>query len=351
MIRRIICTVGTSLLTNADRPWHGWRPPTTLPDLYEVTQWLSKADPSSASAETNTLRALEIDASDELAFLSSDTEEGRFCAEALRTSYEAHGLNAFVATVRELGYGADAFTRGLKGLVDITLRLVREADERCQQPVLCATGGFKAEIAFLNLLGALRGIEVVYLHERHRQVVRLPRLPLTWNDEFVLRHEEFFRWIDEQPRRSEEVESWLSARPELRFLVEDDDHGHTLLTAAGDLLFKAAKERRSMGPRAIWPMADARPPMEKNHLSRVEHHRPEGWQRFMNHLCSIDCVSSVRYDESVRGGPKVRVIDAAKGAIGLRFGEAGADLPLRVETTARGTEQCELVATYFRKIR
>lgn len=347
MSRRIICTVGTSLLTNADRPWHGWGPNQPLPKQETVTAWLKTADAEKASAETNTLRAFGLDVSDVLVFLHSDTDEGRFCAEALREHYQSCGFFASVEKIVQLGYGARSFTRGLKGLVDVVLRLVREGTDKRQVPVLAATGGFKAEIAFLNLLGALLGVEVVYLHELHRELVRLPRLPLSWNDAFVAEHERFFQWIDEQPRRSEEVESWLKAAPDLRFLVEDDDDGHTMLSAAGDLLFKAAKDRRSIGPRAEWPHADPRPPAQKNKVSRAGHHRPKGWEQLVNRLCHIDCVSVVCYDDSARGRGKVSVMDADKGVLGVRFGERGAELPLRVETTARGAEQSELVARYL----
>jgi hypothetical protein len=65
------------------------------------------------------------------------------------------------------------------------------------EPVLCATGDFKAEVAFLNVLGALLHVE------QFREIVRLPR---------------------------------LRGRPELRPLVMDDAGGHTYLNAAGDLL-------------------------------------------------------------------------------------------------------------------
>ena len=351
MSRGIICTVGTSLLTNDGRPWSGWKQGQSLPEHRTVVRWLETADLGKATAETNTLHTVEVVETDSLALLHSDTDEGRFCAEVLGEYYRKRVTNVSIEKIRRLGYGADVFTAGLKGLVDITLRLIREAEQRGHQPLLCATGGFKAEIAFLNLLGALRDIEVVYMHERHRSLVRLPRLPLRWDDDFVSRHEDFFKWIDEEPRDSQEVESWLKARPELRTLVEDDDEGHTVLTAAGDLLFKAARERGQIGPRATWPEADARPPAEKNKLSGVAHHRPEGWQRFVDRVCAIDCVTLVRYDEVARGGPKVKVIDAQAGVLGLRFGEPGHDLPLRVETTARGTAQCELVATYFRTMR
>ena len=354
MSRQIICTVGTSLLTNRDdRPWAGWTPrkPDPLPEVADVARWLGSADIAKASAETNTLRALELSEADALALLHSDTPEGRFCAEALAGIYRDRYREVTLHQIERLGYGAAVFTTGLKSLVDLTLRLVNRGRDQGRQAVLCATGGFKAEIAFLNVLGALLEIEVVYIHELHRELVRLPRLPLAWDAEFVSRHEQFFTWIDDEPRKSSDVESWLQGRPELRSLVEDDDNGHTLLTAAGDLLFRAARERLSSGPRTTWPESDPRPPREKNLVSSMEHHRPTGWERFVDRLCAIDCVSAVRYDAAAHGGPQVKIIDGLQGVIGVRFGSAGHELPLRIETTARGEAQSELVANYLRGLR
>ena len=351
MKRQIICTVGTSLLTNRDdRPWAGWNPrtPDPLPPTTDVAGWLTSADLIKASAETNSLQALELGEMDALALLHSDTSEGRFCADALGSLYRARWCEVSPEQVGHLGFGPARFPTGLKSLVDVTLRLVHRGHEQGRQVLLCATGGFKAEIAFLNLLGALLQIEVVYIHELHRELVRLPRLPLTWDAEFVSRHEQFFTWIDEEPRKSGDVESWLQARPDLRTLVEDDGEGHTLLTAAGDLLFKAARERLNAGPRVLWPEPDPRPPTDKNQVSKTEHHRPDGWKRFVDQLCAIDCVSAVRYDASAHGGPRVKILDATHGIIAVRFGTTGNEIPLRVETTARGEAQTTLVANYLR---
>lgn len=355
MSRQVICTVGTSLLTNEDhRPWAGWRPRSqaSLPELKEITHWLGSADLGRASAETNTLRALEISDADAITFIYSATREGRLCAEALASFYRKHCREVSLEGVHHLGYGATAFTIGLKALIDTTLRSVRRGCERGRSPLLCATGGFKAEIAFLNLLGALLGIEVVYLHELHSELVRLPRLPLMWDTDFVSRHEDFFTWIDEgEPRPSVEVESWLQAHPELRALVEDDGQGHTFLTAAGSLLFKAARDRRAPGPPPTWPAADPRLPEAKNMVSVTEHHRPKGWDRFVDRLCAISWVSCVRYDPAMHGGPRVRVLDGDRGVVGLRLGDAGDELPLRIETTARGEAQSNLVADHLRKVK
>ncbi len=355
MGRFIICTVGTSLLTNRDdRPWGGWRAGGTgaLPAGSEVAHWFRDADLVKASAETNTLRALGFSSTDQIAFLHSDTPEGALCAESLAAYFHTQGCMTETHRLGRLGYGAAAFTTGLKSLVSITLLRVKHAQERQQEVILCATGGFKAEIAFLNILGALLEIEVVYLHELHRDLVRLPRLPLQWDAEFVSQHEAFFSWIDdEEPRTSVEVESWLHGNPQLRNLVEDDDKGFTYLSAAGDLLYRAAKERRGQGPRAEWPAADSRPPSDKFRVSAISHHRPEGWEKFVNRLCAIDCVTSVRYEQAIHRGPKVQVIDAETGAIGVRFGKDDLGLPLRVDTTAQGAAQTELVVRYLSKLK
>ncbi len=132
--------------------------------------------------------------------------------------------------------------------------------------------------------------------------------------------------------------------------MEDDGNGYTYLSAAGDLLYRGAAERLSMGPRVLWPEADPRPPREKNHLSGVEHHRPTGWERYVDRLCAIDCVTSVRYDAQALGS-KAKVMDATKGVIGVCYGDRENALPLRVETTARGEAQTELVAGYLKNLK
>ncbi len=348
--RLLITTVGTSLLTNRDdRPWTGWngRAGNPLPQAAEVDRWLEAADPILASAETNTLRSIEITAADHVLLLSSDTPEGCFCSDRLHRFYmdifkcrrvEARPLIA-------LGYAGANFTQnGLKVLVHEAITAVKEARSESLDPVFCATGGFKAEIAFLNLLGALLLIEVIYIHERFREVVRLPRLPLTWDTNWFLERQQFFEWIQAELRPSAEVTSRVKADPELQTLIENNSEGFSFLNAAGELLFTAAG---AIGPRAVWPSAVPLPPGEKNGLSGIPHHRPKGWETFVGRLCKIDCVSQVSYDSAAFGGAPAKVLCATKGTISVRWGPADCELPLRVETTAQGAAQTELVRVYI----
>ncbi len=354
MAHLFITTVGTSLLTNReDRPWTGWngRAGDPLPEAEGVDGWLANADVGKASAETNTLQAVGIQDSDQVLFLHSDTPEGRFCSERLQHFY-VNVIRCRKVTGRSLtalGYSHASFSqKGLKVLVQEAISAVNQARNEALQPVFCATGGFKAEIAFLNLLGALLEVEVNYIHEQFREIVRLPRLPLNWDTGWVLQRQDFFDWIDEEPRPSEAVESRLKASPEIRPLIEDASDGCSYLNAAGDLLFKVAKEQLSLGPRATWPDAVTSTPAEKNGLSDEEHDRPKGWERFVSRLCQIDAVSRVSYDKAAFGGPTVKVLDGDNGIIAVRYGKDKKSLlPLRVETSARGTAQTELVKEYI----
>lgn len=351
MAHLLITTVGTSLLTNRDdRPWAGWngRAGDPLPNAEDVDQWLDQAEAVTASAETNTLYAIGVHDLDHILFLHSDTPEGRFCSERLQHFYAKCCRQVDGRSLTALGYSHASFSqKGLKVLVEEAIKAVREAREKSLHPVFCATGGFKAEIAFLNLLGALFEVEVYYIHEQFREIIRLPRLPLNWDMQWVLERQDFFQWIDDEPRPSTEVENRLKARPELRPLIEDDADGNSYLNAAGDLLFRVAKERLSLEPHSTWPDVVAKSPQEKDRLSDVEHHRPKGWKNFVSRLCAIDCVSQVSYDKAAFGGEVIKMLDGANGVIAVRYGKDGEKLPLRIETSARGTEQTELVKEYI----
>lgn len=354
MARLLIATVGTSLLTNRDRPWtwSHWKKDEPLPDPAVVDSWLSTSDPIKVSAEMNTLHRREIGETDRISFLHSDTPEGKYCSERLGTYYAYKCREVRQCVLGALSYQDKSFAQsGLKSLISVTIQEIRYAREQGLTPIFCATGGFKAEIAFLNLLGALLNIEVYYIHELHREEVLLPRLPLSWDTEYVLQHQDFFEWIKAEPRKSPKVESWLNARPELRPLVanvEIDGEFYVDLSAAGELLFEAAKESQ---PPPAWPQSSINTPEQKFGLSGVAHHRPSGWRGFVDTLCRITCVSYVSYDAKARGGTNVKIIDSEEGVIGVCFGPKGEDLPLSVQTTARGNEQIELVVAHIRRIR
>ena len=52
----------------------------------------------------------------------------------------------------------------------------------------------------------------------------------------------------------------------------------------------------------------------------------------------------------ILGGEKVKILDSDNGTIAVRYGSRGEELPLRVETSARGEVQTKLVEEYIAKI-
>lgn len=107
-----------------------------MPAADEVDRWLSTADAAAASAGTNTLAKLELAERDSLVLLHSDTPEGRYCAERLKTFYDGKVRDTVFVHIGKLGYGAAQFTSGLKALVDAAIRQVHEGRKKGFQTTL-----------------------------------------------------------------------------------------------------------------------------------------------------------------------------------------------------------------------
>ncbi len=362
-MRTIIATVGTSLLTNPDigvdndkkRPWAGWRQGHKLPDKETMVKYLRTADMRKASAETNTFQALPLWDNDKIILLHTQTDDGKICAEALKEFYEEQDYLVEVREITFLNYREKSFAeKGLKSLVTILFEEIDKADRDKRTPILCATGGFKAEIAFLNLIGILMGIEVCYIYEKFEELIQFPTFPITWNTDIVKENISFFEWIDEEPRNSGEVENRLHQHPYLRTLVVDGQDGNSYLSAAGDLLYKAYKRSGNV-PRAIWPKSSEKSPEEKIQLSGDEHSRPKNWEKIVDNISRIDCVEYIRYDGSAPSKTRnagVYKTDPEKGEIYAAYKNDDKVLPMVIGTTARGEEQCQLVANYIdRKVK
>lgn len=349
MTRLVLITVGTSLLTNRTdpaamaRPWSGWMRGTALPAPASARAFLATADPVRACAETHTLHKLPLHDGDRLAWLFSHTDEGAFCATALHEHYQAEGYRSTLHCIDGLTYRHDMFVeRGLHDLLNVSFTLITDAQRNGYDVTICATGGFKVEISYLNLVGALLGIEVCYIHELSAEVMRMPPLPITWNLQNIGDDEDFFRWIDAEPRATPRVEQRLHGREHLRSLLYDDSDGKTYLSAAGDLLYRAYKEQAHPISMPSWPQPSGRPPAEKDQLSTVAHHRPPGWERVVQHLTEIDCVTSVRFDGDWTG-QKAHSIPSVyritQSDLGILIGTPDLPLPLWVTTTATSEAQ------------
>lgn len=232
-MRTIIATVGTSLLTNAERAGKG----------NDLQTYLRCTELEKASAETNSLSRL-LQAGDRIVFLHSQTEEGKRAADALATFYRNNGYPAELQEVADLQYRESRFKmRGLRALVATLIETIRNERKQGREVLINATGGFKAEIAYATLVGLLFNVPVYYIHEVFREIIELPPTPISWDYSLIDTHSDFFEWIDADLRSTDEVDRRLRPLPdEIRLLLVEEE-GYTMLSPAGEAFHEAYRAR------------------------------------------------------------------------------------------------------------
>lgn len=121
----------------------------------EVEQRLAGTALIKVSGGTNALRSIRACYTDYMRLLHSDTPEGCFRSELLLPFFtdvvQCHKVNVHPLTALE--YSDKNFARKcLSALVDDAIKAVENASRISLELVSCATCGFKAKIAFLNLM-------------------------------------------------------------------------------------------------------------------------------------------------------------------------------------------------------
>jgi putative CRISPR-associated protein (TIGR02619 family) len=244
-MRVILVTVGVSLLSNFGRKI-GTSPDVSVSNLKntkeELLAYLEEVDPLEATAETNNLRLI-LQKDDFLYFLHSDTLEGDICAKVLSEWYKKQGYESVPVKIENLIYDQKKFKiLGLHSLVNALIKIVEDCKEKQYEPIFVATGGFKAEMAYVTLIGLLFGIEVHYIHEKFEDEVILPQLPIAFDAGFWLKYSTDIEWFLECPRTKEEVgERFTRAIPKkLWVLIEENKAEKTFeLSPAGSAFYHA----------------------------------------------------------------------------------------------------------------
>jgi len=227
-VRTIITTVGISLLGKAktDEP-------------LDYLRSLPEESLEEASAETNSLMRL-LQPKDKIVFLHSETEEGKKAAEALTDFYKGRKYDAEAREIPSLKYDEKQFAmRGLRSFVTQLVQCIQENRKAQREVIINATGGFKAEFAYAFLVGLLFEVPVYYIHEKFREIISLPELPVDWNFQTIDDHESFFEWIEQDLRPTQEVENRLKGLPEAVRLLLVEEEGYTMLSPAGEAFYLA----------------------------------------------------------------------------------------------------------------
>ncbi|SHH26771.1 CRISPR-associated protein, APE2256 family [Thermosyntropha lipolytica DSM 11003] len=233
-MRKILCTVGTSLLTNCRREGGENQ------EEFFLLSFIEKKGEALASAETNSLSRI-LEPGDQIVFLYSQTREGKICADTLQSYYEKKGVKSRIKEIDNLSYAHSTFaTRGLKSLIDTLIEEIRLSRRQDIMPVINATGGFKAEIAYATLVGLIFKVPVYYIHEVFQDVIAMPSLPVDWDPSLFVEYGDFFNWISSEFRRKEKVARRLKELPgEINLFLEEDEEGYITLSPAGTVYYEA----------------------------------------------------------------------------------------------------------------
>jgi len=203
-----------------------------------------------ASAEIESVRKIAAQADGPLTahLLASDTIESRLaavlikdCADVDSVEFTFNEENDQIPRLQV--FDDDAFTDGVRNLVRRVRRILRENGELMGQESggTCAiniTGGYKATLPYLTVLGEIYDVPLHYKFEDADGLLSIPQLPITLDEGLFRKHEEELAALND-----EGVADWDAFKEEhnafarrARELIEVADN-MALLSPLGELFW------------------------------------------------------------------------------------------------------------------
>lgn len=145
-----------------------------------------------ACAEMNAIEGIHqehrISMGNEYHFLASQTPAGvlaaRVLADYCREAYQASNAKVIIIDGLQVDDPRSFRRTGLPYLIQTVYNLLDEAKQKQFKAILNPTGGFKAAIPYLTLVGMLRQadrVEVSIIHETSPELITLSGLPIALN--------------------------------------------------------------------------------------------------------------------------------------------------------------------------
>ena len=320
MRHTLICTVGTSLLSNLKyendlevqsllkaKNWH------------KLSLWLLKKDNNDrvCGAEINSISSIIkkgfLEQTQNIILLVSDTDDGRDIGKLLE-SYYSNNQNPI--KFEKVNY------RDLKGLRDDDVvafkreglrNLVKEISEKVSQwdsssIAINATGGYKAQISFAGMIGQALDIPVYYLFEKFSEIIELPPQPISLDLAFWLQNNTVFDQLETEEivnksslDTSIEDARWSTLIDE----VPDEDDCLITLSAMGVLFNAQARLQFKRQETAILSsILKDETPAHRKQISLRDDHGKDILQAFCDRLCRSPYV--VRIINSLPFNPRQR---------------------------------------------
>ncbi len=210
-------------------------------------------DLDKSSAEIKSLVKLGINQDDEVYLFTTETIDGKLCAEILNEFIkEKLGCEVKIEEIKGLQVGDfEIFKKeGIKNFIDRLTSIIDNPNYRYgSEMILNITGGFKAVIPYTTILGMMKFIKVVYIFEDTQGLLELPPLPITYNKDFLQQHKSIFDRLAERTIVPiSEFKSWLKYDDEefnkCSAMIEEDGRD-VMFSTLGEYLYKQFLEDTS----------------------------------------------------------------------------------------------------------
>lgn len=194
MAKTVICSVGTSAAKALGvRPSDltNWvKAQQSLEDAVEkVFSTFREIHPegeslkNNLSAEIHSLVQIGITNQDRIILLASSTDDGHCCALAVEKYLKHYWNGIYVKTEKIKGIQiSDAELFRKTGVVEFVREIIKEVNSYgASNTILNLTGGFKALVPYIVLLGMLKGVKCDYIFEQSTTLLELPPLPVEFS--------------------------------------------------------------------------------------------------------------------------------------------------------------------------
>ena len=146
-------------------------------------------DKKEKSAETTTIQKVIDDEKDfEIYLIATDTLLSYIVAEAIKNFYQDNE-NITVYFDREKDIikdlrvdKLDIFTKGVDNLINKILNIT---NGKFDNTILNITGGYKAIIPYLTIIGQISNSKIVYIFENSDALIELPKLPIGFDEKIA----------------------------------------------------------------------------------------------------------------------------------------------------------------------
>ncbi len=194
------------------------------------TDWIRTSKDASAETESIAKIASQAEGPVAVRLLASDTIESRLAAELIGEHSDLGEVEfQFTPKNDQIGglqvFDDEAFTDGIRNLVARVRGILEDYGELMGQESggSCAiniTGGYKATLPYLTVLGELYDVPLHYKFEDADGLLSIPQVPITLDEALFREHEAEFSALEEI------VDDWASFK---------EDH-HAFKERAGDLI-------------------------------------------------------------------------------------------------------------------